>query len=189
MIPFNPFPSLSRLNREVIVTEKIDGTNAQIYIPELPDEADGKPFLVGSRTKWITPEQDNYGFARWAYSHVDELLQLGPGAHFGEWWGNGIQRTYGLNNGDKRFSLFNVSRWSETRPACCGVVPVVWQGLLKDFFATGLESVERAFAERGSVAAPGFGRPEGIVIYHTKSRELYKYTFDGDAHKFESKEK
>lgn len=185
MIPFKSFPSLSRLNREIIVTEKIDGTNAQIYVPELPDEADGKPFLVGSRTRWITPEDDNHGFARWAYANVDELLRLGPGAHFGEWWGSGIQRAYGLKNGEKRFSLFNATRWADDRPACCGVVPVVWSGLLKDFLSEGLDLLEEKFKQEGSVAAPGFKNPEGVVIYHTKSRELYKYTFDGDAHKGE----
>ena len=33
-IPFVSFPKISRLNRSVIITEKIDGTNAGIYIPE-----------------------------------------------------------------------------------------------------------------------------------------------------------
>ena len=40
---FAGFPKIARLNRQVIVTEKIDGTNAQIRITE-----DGQ-FLVGSR--------------------------------------------------------------------------------------------------------------------------------------------
>src|SRR5690606_13561404 len=112
MTAFTEFPKIPRLNRNIIVTEKIDGTNASIFIGE-----DGE-FLVGSRTRWITPEKDNFGFAAWAHENRDELMKLGPGHHFGEWWGRGIQRGYGLN--ERRFSLFNTSRWTpETLPACC----------------------------------------------------------------------
>jgi hypothetical protein len=97
MAEFREFPKMARLSREIIITEKIDGTNAQIFIGE-----DGE-FLCGSRTRWITPENDNYGFAKWAYERKDDLIRdLGPGRHFGEWWGQGIQRGYGLK--EKRFS-------------------------------------------------------------------------------------
>ena len=71
--------------------------------------------------------RDNYGFAAWATAHKDELIAgLGAGRHFGEWWGQGIQRKYGL--AEKRWSLFNVSKWTEARPACCHVVPTLWRG-------------------------------------------------------------
>src|SRR5687767_1693749 len=83
---FTPFPSISRLSRDIVVTEKLDGTNAQIHITQ-----DGR-VLAGSRNRWITPEADNFGFARWVAAHEDELRALGPGSHYGEWWGQGIQR-------------------------------------------------------------------------------------------------
>ena len=51
MEEFTGFGKIPRYSREVLVTEKIDGTNAQIYITE-----DGQ-FLVGSRKRWITPEK------------------------------------------------------------------------------------------------------------------------------------
>ena len=102
------FGKIARWNREVIVTEKIDGTNAQILVND-----EGTDFRVGSRNQWITPEADNFGFARWCADNRDDLLKLGPGRHFGEWWGSGIQRGYGLAKGEKRFSLFNVSKWAE----------------------------------------------------------------------------
>lgn len=105
MTDFKPFPKIARLSREAIITEKLDGTNAQVFIGE-----DGE-MLFGSRSRWITPEDDNFGFARWATGNREDLLKLGPGQHFGEWWGAGIQRRYGLT--EKRFSLFNVSRWSD----------------------------------------------------------------------------
>jgi len=97
---FKEFPKMARMSRDVIISEKIDGTNAQILITP-----DGDLF-TGSRTRWITPADDNHGFARWAEGNRDELLKLGPGRHFGEWWGQGIQRGYGLK--EKRLSLFNV---------------------------------------------------------------------------------
>lgn len=171
MADFFEFPKMARYSREVIVTEKIDGTNAQILITE-----DGG-FFTGSRTQWITPENDNFGFSRWAHEHKDELMALGVGRHFGEWWGSGIQRGYGLQKGEKRFSLFNVSRWGNERPACCGVVPILWRG---DFGDLNVSVVMDSLKSTGSIAAPGFMKPEGIVIFHTKGNFGLKKTFDKD---------
>jgi hypothetical protein len=69
---FQDFPKMARLTRDVIVTEKIDGTNAQVCIAE-----DGT-LLAGSRTRWITTTDDNFGFAAWVEAHREELLTLGP---------------------------------------------------------------------------------------------------------------
>lgn len=174
---FTAFPKIPRLSRNVIVTEKIDGTNASIFIGEAGE------FLTGSRTRWIKPEDDNYGFARWAAEHRDELLTLGPGHHFGEWWGLGIQRNYSQTR--KRFSLFNTNRWgdgSETpRPTCCDVVPVLYEGPLEDYgVMKGVKAALGLLQSGGSVAAPGFMNPEGIVIYHPASKQLFKKTLVGD---------
>lgn len=182
---FVEFPSIPRLARDIIITEKVDGTNAQVHITE-----DGRMF-AGSRSRWITPAADNFGFAAWVQAHRDELFALGPGSHFGEWWGSGIQRGYGLTNGDKRFHLFNVGRWvppggvlaSEKQafaPACCGVVPVLYRG---PFDTGAVESTLGVLAQTGSVVAPGFMKPEGIVVFHEQSRTLFKRTLDGDGHK------
>lgn len=170
MSDFVEFPKISRFSREVIVTEKIDGTNAQIVVSD-----DGKDIRTGSRNQWITPEKDNAGFARWAQEHKEELLRLGPGQHFGEWWGAGIQRRYDMK--EKRFSLFNVSRWGDpaTRPSCCHVVPVLWRGNMDDIRT---DEILARLAKEGSVAAPGFMNPEGIVIFHVPSGALFKKTLD-----------
>jgi hypothetical protein len=160
---------MPRLSREVIVTEKIDGSNAQVHVtPE------GQLF-AGSRSRWITPDNDNFGFAAWVAAHHDELLTLGPGSHFGEWWGAGIQRRYGQTT--KRFSLFNVDRWGDERPACCDVVPVLYRGM----FCT--QAVEDAIAylrANGSAAAPGFMNPEGVVVFHVAGRIGFKKTLEKD---------
>jgi len=191
---FQEFPKMARLLRPIIVTEKIDGTNAQIYITP-----DGE-MHVGSRTRWITPENDNYGFAAWCRDHKEELLKLGPGRHFGEWWGNGIQRGYGLPKGDKRLSLFNVTRWclhgevpdqiqsgdptkppklQQPLPPCVGLVPVLhWYGCSDITHAA--DMAIRSLIERGSRAARGFVNPEGVVAFHTASGIGFKRTIEND---------
>jgi len=165
---FKEWPKIPRLNRTVIVTEKIDGTNACVVVEE-----DGT-VTAQSRSRIITPENDNFGFAAWVKENEATLRQLGPGHHFGEWWGLGIQRGYGLK--EKRFSLFNTKRWGETRPACCHVVPVlaIWNG-----FAAVDKSMARLRTE-GSVAAPGFMQPEGVVAFHGHSGTLFKVTLEKD---------
>lgn len=170
-IPFEGFPKIPRLSRDCIITEKLDGTNASILITD-----DGQ-FLTGSRTRWITPADDNYGFSRWAWDNKDELMRLGPGHHFGEWWGRGIQRTYGL--GARRFSLFNTSRWDDpgVRPQCCEVVPTLYRGPFET------EEVHKALhflRAKGSVAAPGFVWPEGVVVFHTAANKCFKKTLEQD---------
>lgn len=176
--PFVEMPKIPRLHRPVVVTEKIDGTNASVYIPE-----DGGPTLFGSRTRWITPGKhtDNHGFARWATEHEAELRLLGPGQHFGEWWGQGIQRGYGL--AEKRFSLFNVGRWTQpdvVLPACVGLVPVLYEG---DFDTTLINAVLYRLADAGSAAAPGYFQPEGIVVFHKASKMVFKQTLGDDGNK------
>lgn len=172
---------MARFSREFVITEKIDGTNAQILI-----EQDGT-FLVGSRTKWITPKDDNYGFANWAHANKEELLKLGPGRHFGEWWGSGIQRNYGMKK--KVFSLFNTSRWvlpgqpksdkQDYAPSCCSVVPVICVGNFDEINLAVEKSLDW-LKKNGSFAAPGFMKPEGIVVWHTAGNFGMKKTIEKD---------
>jgi hypothetical protein len=171
---FEPFESIVRLSRNCVISEKIDGTNAQVCVLD-----DGR-VLAGSRTRWITPEDDNMGFARWVAEHEEELRTgLGVGKHYGEWWGAGIQRRYGL--AEKRFSLFNSGRWTDdVRPKCCHVVPVLFSGI---FTSTAVDEALAKLAREGSAAAPGFMKPEGVVVYVVAARKLFKKTLEGDEHK------
>jgi len=190
-VEFVEFQKIARYSREVIVTEKIDGTNACVFIGE-----DGE-FLTGSRTRWIAPEADNHGFGKWANEHKAELLTLGPGRHFGEWWGSGIQRGYGLPKGEKRFSLFNVIRWclagetpqriptGDTRivktqdvlPPCVGLAPILWRGLFDRLDVAGIMA---NLLKTGSIAVRGYNDPEGIAIYHVGGSVGFKKTFRND---------
>lgn len=167
-VDFQAWPKTPRLSNESYwVTEKIDGTNACIVIQN-------GEFACQSRSRFITPEDDNYGFARWAYEHKDELMQLGEGYHYGEWWGKGIQRTYGLE--EKRFSLFDTNRWNPDnphRPECCSVVPLIGR-----FSPEELSGVLADFVQGGSIAAPGFMKVEGLIVYSSLTRQRYKVIVD-----------
>lgn len=188
-IEFRAWPKIHRLQRTVVVTEKLDGTNAAILITE-----DGR-IAAQSRKRLITPEDDNYNFASWVHENKHELIAtLGPGRHFGEWWGSGIQRRYDLPKGEKRFSLFNVKRWTSVGAAnphdlhrcieapLCYVVPIIYQG-------DGFDNVEpaiRMLNDLGSLASPGFKRPEGVVAFHVASQATFKVMCENDErHKFE----
>lgn len=165
---FTQFPKIPRLYRDCIITEKIDGTNASIYISE-----DSQTIQAGSRTRWITPEDDNFGFAAWVAAHREELSQLGPGHHFGEWWGGKIQRGYGMK--EKQFSLFHTHGIAH-KPDCVSVVPTLYTG---PFSTEAVEVALQNLRTHGSYAAP-FMNPEGVVVFHLASRHVYKVTLDND---------
>jgi hypothetical protein len=192
---FVPYPKTPRLKRDVVITEKIDGTNAQVVIAKAAAVAPGSPIvawqasqesasgeptvmLVGSRTRWITPgkDTDNFGFAGWCRDNAEELFKLGEGQHFGEWYGQGIQRGYGLDH--KRFALFNTARWgahNPNTPACCHVVPVL--SLRQD---VSVDDVLQQLRTEGSFAVPGFMNPEGIIVYHLAAKQCFKVLLEND---------
>lgn len=196
---FVPFPKIPRLNRKIVVTEKIDGTNASIIITDAGD------VQAASRTRLISVKSDNFGFAAWVAEHREELVAgLGPGRHFGEWWGRGIQRNYGQT--ERHFSLFNVNRWcahgiepalitpeildkktgaiirpavyQKPAPQCCRVVPIL--GRAPEFSSALLSNVLEGLAIYGSLAAPGWMKPEGLVVFHEASGQFFKVTCEND---------
>lgn len=180
-----PWPKIARLaNETMVVTEKIDGSNACIQFrpvvtfTTLGGEPVGEGYEMAcqSRNRLITPTSDNAGFAAWAYDNQATLFaDLGYGAHFGEWWGLGIQRGYGMT--EKRFSLFNTHRWDAARghftTPQLDVVPLLWTGAVS---AETARHAERQLRLNGSYAAPGFMNPEGVVAYLTATGVSWKIT-------------
>ncbi len=199
---FEEFGKIPRLQRDIVITEKIDGTNAQIGIVKSETDdpvavcrliygTDNFNIYAGSRTRWLQPgKQDNFGFASWVVANMSELVKLGEGRHFGEWWGSGIQRGYGLPKGERRFSLFNVHRWGDSlidgvvnssRPSCCHVVPTLYRGpwVSKHDGLIMTDEVLARLSAHGSYAAP-FMNPEGIIVFHTAGNLLFKQTLESD---------
>lgn len=165
---FKHWPKIPRLSKEAcFITEKIDGTNGIIHI------SDNGDIRAGSRNRWLTPQSDNYGFCRWVYDNASELRKLGPGYHYGEWWGLGIQRGYGLN--EKRFSLF-VGR-KDGMPPCVGNVPFIYSG---PFSPDKVAQIIDMLCSSGSLAVPGFMKPEGIVVYLKEAAKRYKVLCEND---------
>jgi hypothetical protein len=208
MHEFTPWPKTARLFRDIVVTEKLDGTNSAVHITAVPHDepgeitvwdghwtspvVDGTRYVVTaqSRKRLITPGKttDNYGFAAWIYDNAADLVRiLGEGLHYGEWWGRGIQRGYGLDG--RRFSLFNTSRDLPTPGVdvggvLVGLVPVLYAGT---FAEAAICQALTDLGDYGSVAAPGFMNPEGICVYHSQSRNVFKVTLDNnDAGKWEA---
>lgn len=194
---FEPFPKLTRFSHDWTITEKIDGTNAQILITPPDASADwprekleqaaqfclgsvhGFDIYAGSRKQMLTVKQDNYGFAKFVQQNAPQLISaLGEGRHFGEWCGLGIQRNYGLPQ--KVFALFNTHRWAEADlPDRVTTVPVLETGYL-DSPGGAADYALAELREKGSVFAPGFNNPEGVVMFHRPSQTAFKKTFDYD---------
>ena len=184
---FELFPKIGRLNRDCTITEKIDGTNGQLLFDEYGN------LLVGSRTRQIHPEgevfhadgtpvkgTDNMGFAKWAYDNQSELFDyLGPGRHYGEWAGYGIQRGYNLDH--KRFYLFNTFRWNTAIPQelyniGLDVVPVMLNGP----FDTDIVNVMVELLRTKGSCINNFPKPEGVIVYHHTLRTYAKVTCQKD---------
>jgi hypothetical protein len=208
VIEFVAWDKTPRWNRDLIITEKIDGTNAAVVIEEhyFGEHADGSlrggvalvlgpdnpehglpdfEYLVAaqSRKRLITPEQDNAGFAWWVHENAEQLVRdLGPGRHYGEWWGAGIQRKYGMT--EKVFSLFNTRKWYgvdfETRNLT--TVPILYEGTNSELqIRDALDSLR----EYGSAATVDFNgsdfmNPEGVCIFHTAANRVFKITLVDD---------
>jgi len=200
---FESFGKIPRLNRDITVTEKLDGTNAAVLIEPWHGEDCEDHELVKvtvanvsqwwriqaqSRKRLIAPNTeerkgvDNHGFAGWVAEHaVDLIRMLGPGRHFGEWWGQGIGKRYG--DTPKQFTLFNPEfHFLEPEPTVSltfdelGVVPVLYQGPFSQF---AINLAVHRLRQFGSVAAPGYSA-EGVIVYHTAARSLFKVTCDND---------
>lgn len=191
------FGKIPRLNRPVTITEKIDGTHGLIYVnseghPDvghypgcnLADHLGGAGYLAaGSRNRWLTEDTDNYGFAAFVRANAATLISdLGPGLHYGEWYGRGIQRGYGM--GERAFALFNTRRWRSAwldfttpRLTC---VPVLYEGTLMSDLDARVDSAIESLLAHGSRIAIGYPRPEGVVVYHHAAEVLFKVMIEGD---------
>lgn len=198
-LEFRKWGKTARWGSPFDITEKLDGTNAAVLIQSVDLSTDeymfpvtewllsskGQTYTVAaqSRTRIITPEDDNYGFAQWVEDNIHTLVEdLGPGTHYGEWWGAKIQRAYGLTNGERYFSLFDHKRygaefeWNTLTPNL-GLVPLM--NYDDEFTMEALSDAVTALKEHGSFAHSGkFDRPEGVVVHWHHNDMRLKYILD-----------
>ena len=205
-LTFEAWPKIPRWSNETVtITEKIDGTNACVVIlpydpdhefhiqdgyakvlasVESEDTAEMYTFATQSRKRFIKPgkDTDNAGFAAWAWERAPQLItSLGYGKHYGEWWGRGIQRGYDMDT--KRFSLFRPWRYADTVDFVTApvegldVVPTLYSGGAEGLLTTSI--ILATLEQEGSKAAPGYMRPEGIIIQSQLTQSTYKaFTWD-----------
>lgn len=199
-LTFTDFGKMVRLNRDCTITEKIDGCTAQIMVMAYSSDimqalttrgidsitTPTNIILVGSRNRYLSGDADHHGFFQWVNRNHMELETLGPGRHFGEWWGKGIQKRY--HDTQKRFSLFNTQRWHaqgqdylpegmEWAPACCDVVPILYKG---PFTTQAVEKTVFNLRVRGSSVDPLCKRPEGVIVFHHALNQAFKVTLEKD---------
>lgn len=192
MIEFVKWEKIHRFHRDWEITEKVDGTNGILlwhdeYHPEfclgvdsMLNVASGEEtnlyLYAGSRTRWLTLTADNHGFAKWAAEWAPFLAALGKGRHFGEWYGSGIQRGYGMS--EKRFALFDVNKYGALPPGV-DIVPLLGRPHGSEINSAIVDYLAY-LREEGSHASRGFDRPEGIVVRHTQSGDRFKVLLEGD---------
>lgn len=173
------------------ITQKIHGSNAQLLIKKVyhdwqPAEVGYQDWEVyaGSRTRWLTPDDDNYGFCKWVIENRQELIdKLGEGRHYGEWAGPGINSGEGLK--EKTLCLFNWRRWiGKELPTRVTTVPMLYKGAISlDAITDTMEKLKR----EGSFLVPGYMKPEGVVV--ELDGQFYKNVFDEEETKWREKTK
>lgn len=186
MTDFVTWNKIPRFNKEWEITEKIDGTNGVLHWGEHDGRFDDTAWLArvdglwlraGSRNRWLSPESDNFGFAKWAKENADDLWGLGKGWHFGEWYGQGIQRAYGLT--EKRFALFKTGWSDEDLPKRVEQVSTLIVADGSELNAT-IKGCLEDLRVCGSAHVPGFMKPEGLVVRHIQHGDRFKVLLDND---------
>lgn len=193
---FRGWGSTPRWHKGLTITEKIDGTNACIVIYNGEVKAQ-------SRKRMITPDDDNAGFARWVYDNAGALMDtLGFGYHYGEWFGEGIQKNP-LGIEGKRFALFHATKYTEAngyelnKVDGLETVPLLFHGQAD---AMTIGDILQGLSTFGSKVRgaktwieedTGFqisAKAEGIIVWHKETQQKYKILLEDDAfHKWEVK--
>lgn len=176
-IEFKSFPSVEHLDKlEMRITQKIHGTHAQISIYQ---DYDHLHVCVGSSNRWLVPDDDNFGFAKFVYDHIEDFRRLGVGTHCGEWAGPGINSGEGLT--ERTLFLFgHPDRYEGIElPPRVTFVPQLYRGPVNSMI---IDACMDNLRINGSRAVPGFMSPEGIVVQIAGKR--FKKTFTPEESKW-----
>lgn len=227
---FKKWGSTPRFHKGLHITEKLDGTNGGLsveivghedmswhYSGQVPEDAtyvthrteDGSDpgfgYLVRaqSRKRIITPGNDNFGFAKWVWDNAEALANtLGMGYHYGEWYGEGIQKNPLAVKG-RYWALFNTWHWARPenalRLSLSGVQGLTHVPVLHDESRDGPATWETipAVLDRlralGSLADGYMSHPlahkmdyhvegpEGIIVWHKETQQKYKILLHNDS--------
>jgi hypothetical protein len=168
MIEFEKWSKTTRLESDVTISEKANGSNVAICA-EI--KADGDDFNISlaaqTRTQMVHMGNDQVGVAKWTIINYQSLIYdlfLGDGVtppkpgiyrHFGEFMTRGHKEPH--------LYLFNTKRWSGKTFATptLKVVPVLFEGR---YYEGIVEKCLEDLRTNGSRIHPGIA-PEGVVTY------------------------
>lgn len=189
-VGFIKWPSTPRWHKGLTITEKIDGTNACIRI------LDGT-VSAQSRKRLISPGDDNFGFAKWVHDNAGALTDvLGYGVHFGEWFGEGIQKNP-LGIEGKRFALFSPWKFNESQKeviqnsGLVEFVPVLFEGqadyltiphVMQELELYGSKVEGAKLVSQGYAHDPDtYAAAEGVIVWHRETQQKYKILLENDS--------
>jgi hypothetical protein len=194
MVDFKAYPKTHRIGTEqYTITEKVDGTNGVVYVHKAKpaDFRVGKDrsyVKAGSRSRWLeddgSKKWDNHGFGEWVMENERALIELPEGFHYGEWYGRGINRNYGLK--DRRFMLFDYARYDKliTNNNILGDLieteTVLADVVTYDYLSIAIKLNSACLSVEGSVHVRGFSDPEGLIIRSKLRPAVYKYIIRKD---------
>ncbi len=194
---FHKYFKIPRIENETFtISEKIDGSNGLIYVhharfDDVKKGVDRSYILAGSRSKWLIDDGsktwDNHGFGSWVEENEEDLYSLDEGYHYGEWYGKGINRGYGLL--DKRFMLFNYGRYAEklrladsgllfNMPTKVQVETVFHHNVKFEQLFQIIAEVRYHLTHDGSKHVQGYIKPEGLIVRSELSGKLWKVIID-----------
>lgn len=159
----------------VIVTEKIHGANCHVNVVSQPDGS--LKAIAGKRTSYVGT-QGLFGFGEFVTSNEKEICEkLGPGRHYAEWTGAGVNGDYGLKN--KTAVLFNTRHHGPKKaagvlPDRFDVVPVLYDG---PYVQEKIDEVLADLKANGSKFSHGYMRPEGVVLFFPLFNAYKKIVF------------
>lgn len=184
---FKSFPDVKQIGKAAItITQKLHGTNAQIVVTRIYPEADlisteetvpKYEVRAGSRNRWLTVDDDNFGFAKYVEENKQSIIELlGEGTWYGEWVGPGINSSEGLK--EKTFAIFNIARIEDKPlpPRMIGV-PLLYKG---EFSSEAIQEAFDTLREKGSALVPGYMSPEGIVVHLLGTDLRFKKVFKAE---------
>lgn len=220
---FKSWGSTPRFHKGLHITEKINGTNAGVSVQgvskdESPEFVKDGIVVAGvdcdwivraqSRKRIITPGDDNFGFAAWVWDNAEGLANLlGFGYHYGEWYGEGIQKNPLAVQG-RWWALFNTWHWGRKenleRLEAAGIPGLTTVPVLHDEqthgpadYNTIPDALEylAVFGSRakGYMTVPNAHKmdfhvegPEGIIVWQRETQQRYKILLrEDDKHKWE----
>ena len=223
---FKSWGSTPRFHKGLHITEKIDGTNAGVSVQgfskgiyhEFSGDVPGDAKVVygtdcdylvraQSRKRIITPDNDNFGFAKWVWENADGLANLlGYGYHYGEWYGEGIQKNPLAVQG-RRWALFNTWHWGRKEILVllvdADITGLTLVPVLHDEQRDGpadyktipnlLVDLEWGSKADGYMTLPNAHKmdfhvegPEGIIVWQRETQQRYKILLrEDDKHKWE----